>query len=64
MQRRLATSPQIGADHDSAGRSGECAQLPALAHGTNLANPPVPTGRIELRKVYRLSLFASRTAGD
>jgi len=64
MQRRMATSPHVGAERDSAGRSGASAQLAAQAHGTNLANPTVPPGRIELRKVYRLSLFASRTAED
>jgi hypothetical protein len=62
MQTRHTASPQIATDHELPGRSGACAQPSGQAHGTALANPTRPADRIELRRVYRLSLFASGTA--
>jgi hypothetical protein len=65
MQTCLTASPQIGADHDSDGQPDACAQPSAQPHHkTDFANAAAPPGRIELRTVYRMSLFGSGMSGN
>jgi hypothetical protein len=64
MQTCLTASRQIGAGHDSDGQPDACDQPSAHAHQTDFANANAPPGRIELRTVYRLSLFGSAMAGN
>lgn len=67
MQLRLTASPRISADCDSVRLPGD--PSPAQAGETRAPNPAVSPGPIELRRVYRMSVFAAGTvtagtAGD
>jgi hypothetical protein len=64
MQTCLTASRQIGAGHDSDGQRDACDQPSAQAHQTDFANAAPPPDRIELRTVYRLSLFGSGMSGN
>jgi hypothetical protein len=62
MKARLAvwllTVAGRNAGHDSVGLPEAIAQPPARVPGTDPANPAIAPERIEVRKVYRMSLFA------
>jgi len=62
MQIRLTGSPRISADCDSVRPSGAGAPPPEQAGETDPGKPAAFPGPIELRRVYRMSLFAAGTA--
>lgn len=64
MQTSVAASPGIGANENSVRPSGASATL--SREKTGAAKSDVPGGPIELRRVYRLCMFAEEraAAGD
>jgi hypothetical protein len=62
MQTYFVASPRISADDDSVRLAGAGAPTLEQAGETDPAKPAAFSGPIELRRVYRMSLFTAGTA--